>query len=166
MNGFTRFCGYLGLAVFVGSVGILALVPAGRHAPSSVRDSALAAAVAGYFLVIGRLGYLSATAEGRRTRWISRVAMFSMVIGACLAFRGDPAEPDGGADHERRIKPSFGSWRARLAAFDPATLRPSLTAGPVRPANRSREAGKEADDRVSARPPSPSGRWRFHVRGP
>ena len=36
-------------------------------------------------------------------------------------------------------------------------------AGPVRPAYRSREAGKEARDRVAARPPRPSGRWRFHV---
>ena len=45
-------------------------------------------------------------------------------------------------------------------------FEPSLTAGPVRPANRSREAGREADDRVSARPPSPPGRWRFRVRGP
>jgi hypothetical protein len=48
---------------------------------------------------------------------------------------------------------------------DPDTLQPSLTAGPVRPADRSREAGEEADNRLSARPPSPLGRWRFHVRG-
>jgi hypothetical protein len=61
-------------------------------------------------------------------------------------------------------------WRAREVTADrrrrrpPATLRPSLTAGPVRPADRSGEAGKEAKHRVSARPPSPSGRWPFHVK--
>ena len=33
----------------------------------------------------------------------------------------------------------------------------------MRPANRSREAGKEQKDRVEPRPPRPQGRWRFRV---
>src|SRR6185369_1783776 len=63
-----------------------------------------------------------------------------------------------------RLDAIGGQSGVRLAALDPDTLRSSLTAGPVRPADRSREAGREADNRVSARPPSPPGRWRFRVR--
>ena len=80
MNGWTRFGGYLGLTVLLGSIALLAIVPKQRLASSSVRDAAGFAAVAAYLLVIGRLGYLAANADRRDTRVFARLAMLMMFI--------------------------------------------------------------------------------------
>ena len=89
MNGRTRFGGYLGLAVLVGSIAILSLVPQQRYRSSTLRDAAGFALVAGYFLVIARLGYLAARSDNRGTRLIAMVAMLVLfVAGGAGAFFG------------------------------------------------------------------------------
>jgi hypothetical protein len=87
VNGWTRFGGYLGLAVLVGSIAILSIVPQQRFTSSSLRDAAGFALVAGYFLVIARLGYLAARSGDRGTRRSALVAMLVLfVAGAAGGF--------------------------------------------------------------------------------
>jgi hypothetical protein len=89
MNRWTRFGGYLGLAVLVVSIAILSIVPQQRYASSSLRDAAGFSLVAGYFLVIARLGYLAARSEDRGTRRFALVAMVALfVAGAAGSFIG------------------------------------------------------------------------------
>jgi hypothetical protein len=85
VNGLTRLGGYLGLVALVGSIAILSIVP--QHTSSSLRDAAGSAAVAGYFLVIVRLGYLAARSDNRGTRRFALVAMLALfVAGGAGAF--------------------------------------------------------------------------------
>ena len=89
MNGWTRFGGYVGLAVLVGSIAILSIVPQQRYTSSSLRDAAGSAAVAGYFLVIVRLGYLAARSDNRGIRRFALVAMLALLVaGGAGAFIG------------------------------------------------------------------------------
>ncbi len=88
MNGFTRLCGYLGLTVLLGGVAILAITPQRRFESSSLRDNATTVAIAGYLLVVGRLGYLTFNADGWRTRLLAGVAMFTMLIAGVGGFIG------------------------------------------------------------------------------
>jgi hypothetical protein len=89
MNGWTRLGGYLGLVVFVGSIAILSIVPQQRFTSSSLRVAAGSAAVAGYFLVIVRLGYLAARSDDRGTRRFALLGMLALfVAGGAGAFIG------------------------------------------------------------------------------
>jgi hypothetical protein len=89
VSGWTRLGGYLGLVALVDSIAILSIVPQQRYTSSSLRDAAGSAAVAGYFLVIVRLGYLAARSNDRGTRRFARVAMLALfVAGAAGGFIG------------------------------------------------------------------------------
>ena len=88
MNGWTRLGGYLGLVALLGSIAILSIVPQQRFMSSSLRDAAGSAAVAGYFLVIVRLGYLATRSDHRGTRRFALVAMLALFVAGAGAFVG------------------------------------------------------------------------------
>jgi hypothetical protein len=89
VNGWTRLGGHLGLVALVGSIAILSIVPQQRFTSSSLRDAAGFASVAGYFLVLSRLGYLAARSDDRGTRRFALVAMLGLfVAGGAGAFIG------------------------------------------------------------------------------
>jgi hypothetical protein len=89
VNRWSQFGGYLGLAVLVASLAILSIVPQQRYTSSSLRDAAGSSAVAGYFLVIGRLGYLAARSDDLGIRRFALVAMLILLVaGGAGAFIG------------------------------------------------------------------------------
>jgi hypothetical protein len=82
MNGVTRLAGYLGLVLLLGGLVSLAILPhPGRGQSSSLRDDLAWVWVIGYVLIAARLLYLTFCGEDRRTRQLSAVAAFVMVIG-------------------------------------------------------------------------------------
>jgi prolipoprotein diacylglyceryltransferase len=82
MNGFTRLAGYVGLVLLLGGLLSLAILPhPGRFQSSSLRDDLAWAWVIGYVLIAARLLYLAFRGEDRRSRQLSALAAFVMMVG-------------------------------------------------------------------------------------
>lgn len=80
MSNFTRVGSYLGLALFVVAIALLAILPGPSNATSSEgRDKIAAVGIVGYVLILYRLGYLAFRGEGRWTRALSVVGILALL---------------------------------------------------------------------------------------
>jgi len=79
MSSFTRVGSYVGLALFLVAMALLAIVPNPSNRTSDLRDKAVLAGLIGSVLILYRLGYLAIRGEGRSTRALSVVGMLAMI---------------------------------------------------------------------------------------
>jgi len=95
MSSFTRVGGYLGLALSLIAIVLLAIVTSPWSATSSdLRDKSVLVGLSGYTIVLYWFGYLAFRGEGRWTRALSVAGILGLIVAlVCLYLFLKSLEP-------------------------------------------------------------------------